>query len=110
MYEPDGCKELVEICKLLLEGKAICQCPDSDEEYDEDEYKIDHDEKIFNANSDVLAELAKKYGENFSVMFEDYIKLPLMNRVSNKSSKSDKIMVTGTLADCLKSMPSIAKK
>jgi len=35
--EPEGPLELVEICKLVLEGKALCQCPDSGDDSEEEE-------------------------------------------------------------------------
>lgn len=102
----DGLTELCENIHALLSGKTLCQDDgEDDDETSTDDDDMDHDGKVLSSTCELINGVAEAFGEEFSALFCNHVKDPLVKRAKPSSPMDDRIAVSGTLADLVKYMP-----
>lgn len=89
---------LIEVLKVLLEERAVCQYIDSEDEEHRDDDDEDHDSQLMDTVADLLGGLAHAFGAGFA---EDFgALLPALLRFAKPvRPASDHAMVVGAFAE-----------
>jgi hypothetical protein len=89
---------IIELTKMLLDYKAMCQVKNDDEEDLDD---IDHDEQILGGVVDIYLILSEKIGNEFHICLTQVFD-SLKKYLAVSRSEADRSMIFGCFADMLK--------